>query len=191
MNITRRTTKVVIYQGDDDARLAELQERHEQAKAQRAAEFATGTRRGSPESPDPAPFKAALEDFITEAAERAEEIELEALGRRKFRELKAKHPARTEVGPDGETRPVRDDAPFGVNVTTFPDALLAFDSEPYRTIKSPVLTEDERAEFLDDIADGEFEKLWLTAYYLNTAAGGDPKLSLLSADLESSSSSSE
>lgn len=83
-----------------------------------------------------------------------------------------------------------DDAWCGVDTTTFPRALLTFieadvpdDEEPARTIASPEFpTPTKLARFVDrELAEGDFEQIWITAYHLNRNPSADPKAARYSA----------
>lgn len=170
-----RTTSVVIYQGDDLERLAEL--RRAVARAEAASEGAP--RRAGDETPARAE-RDAYDAFVVEAAERAVEIRLEALGSTRFGDLMLAHPPRMVATDDGG-RMHEDDEPFGVNTLTFGKALLSFRDARKRTIIEPDLSPDALSEFLDDeCSDGDVEKLWTAAYYLNRGVGGDPKGTMFS-----------
>lgn len=187
MAIKPRTATVPIYQGDDMERIAELRMAAESAqhRAKQAAE--SGSRRmdddaGSVE-------KAAYDAFVIEAAERAVMVRLRAIGRGRFRDLLLEHPARQVDGPDGkETHP--EDVAYEANVTTLPDALLTFvDADAdVRTIEAPEFsTRKACQDFLDnECAAGDFDKLWMTAYWLNAAPSADPKDGLYSIGDQSS-----
>ena len=188
-SIKPRTTTVVIYQGDDLATLAELRQAAEVA-SRRAETAAKEPRRGGDEIPNADAERDAYDAFVEEAAERAVIVEVQALGRKAFRDLMGEHTPREVdvkyVDDEGvqrtrkETHP--DDAAFEVNVATFPDALLAYRHDGRATIASPEFpTSTARREFLDDaLSDGDFERLWTAAYYLNRGMGADPKLSTYS-----------
>jgi hypothetical protein len=125
-----RKASVVLYDGGDMERIAELK---------RAADRAE--RGGSPlRAGDVSPAAealAVLRAFVAEAAERAEVWTVESIGHGEFRALLADHPPRT----DDKGEPVADDAAFGVNTDTFPMALLTFvdpEDEDIRTITDPV-----------------------------------------------------
>lgn len=194
MNITRRTATVVIYQGDDLAQLAELRRAADDAQRLYDDAQKSATRRIG-DAVDPQPAKDAYDAYIDEAAERAVEVQLQAIGRRHWRDLVEKHPPReTDEVVDGAARKVThdDDEPFGVNTRTFPEELLAFSVDGVRTIAAPEFnTPSERQAWLDDISEGDFDRLWATAYYLNTSMGVDPKGSRFSAAPQSSSVNSE
>lgn len=173
-----RTAKVVLYQGDDMATLAELK---------RAADRATDGNRMD----DGADEKAAYEAFVTEAAERAVEVVLESIGRRRWRDLVLAHPPRmVDSDPDdeGQTRQVEhdEDVYFSVNTETFPRALLLYSEGGKATIAAPTFADEAGlAEFVDDdLAEGDFEKAWVAAFHLNTNPPQDPKalLSVLRLD---------
>ncbi|MDR7253706.1 hypothetical protein J2X46_002696 [Nocardioides sp. BE266] len=178
-----RTATIPIYQGDDTERLAEL--RMAVAIAERQAQIASSApRRGGDDDPQAAvnAAQAAYDTFVDEAAERAVEVVVRAIGRRRFRDLVVAHPARTEKNDKGEDVTHEDDVRYGVNVETFAPALLTFaesGEEGVRTIvgpsevtRSPKVLED----FLDDdVTEGDYEKIFEVAYWINRAPGSDPK----------------
>lgn len=183
--IKPRTTAVIIYQGDDLERLGELRMAAE--TADRIARQAKGSARvGDEVSAQPA--KDAYDDFVREAAERATVVTLTIIGNRRFRELRKEHPARETV-VDGAVVVHEDDAEFDVNTETFPDALLTYRDQGRQTIVDPEFpTRQAVQDFLDDdISEGDYERLWVAAYWLNKALGSDPKALVYS--LETSSSS--
>lgn len=164
-----RTTSVVIYQGDDLEQLAEL--RRAVTRAETAS--AGAPLRGGDAVPGAAE-KAAYDAFVDEAAGRAVEVVMEAIGSTRFADLMLAHPPREVDGEDGK-RIHEDDEPFGVNTLTFGKALLAHRDEK-RTIVSPDVSEADLREFLDDeCSEGDVERLWTAAYYLNRTPGADPK----------------
>jgi hypothetical protein len=193
-----RTATVVIYQGDDLERLGELKREADMAErlAQADLDAARSRARGAPlrgGDPDPvaeaeaafeaavAPTRDAYDAFLDEAVERAVEVEVQALGRKRFRALVEKHPARM-VTVEGKEVAHEDDDGFGVDTTTFPDALLTYNTDGKRTIVAPEFTAGALADFLDEeVSDGDYEKLWQTAYYLNRSPGPDPKATRYSA----------
>lgn len=198
-----RTTTVVIYQGDDLDKLSELNRAVVRAQtplnaAERAMEATAGApRRVGDLAPSTEDALVALKDaqeaynaFVDEAAERAVVVTLTAIGRTRFRELLAEHPARThDVGGKPET--VEDDQLFEVNTQTFPLALLTYNRDGKRTVSiDPAVAESDLAEFFgDDCAEGDVERCWQAAYWLNRAAGADPKDSKFSTGFQRSDES--
>lgn len=169
-----RTATVPIYQGDDLERLADLHREAEIAE-RRAQEAARSPLRGGDEIPSAADERAAYDAFVDEAAERAVIVELTAIGKRKWRDLLAAHPARKHT-VDGKEETVEDDAFYEVNAETFPQALLTFSRDGVSTVTGPRVPASEFREFLEnEVSDGDFERLWSTAYWLNRAPGADPK----------------
>jgi hypothetical protein len=162
-----RTAKIVLYQGDDMASLAELK---------RAADNAAGGLR----TDDGSDEMNAYEAFLDEAAERAVEVVLQSVGRRRWRDLVLAHPPRmveSEPDTEGKTRQVEhdDDVQWGVNTETFPRALLTLADGEHRTIASPDLGDDLAAFVDDELSEGDFEKAWITAFQLNASPSRDPK----------------
>lgn len=178
-----RTATIPIYQGDDAEHLAEL--RMAVAVAERQAMQSQGApRRGGDDDPAEAvkAAQAAYDAFVDEAAERAVEVVVRAIGRRRFRDLVAAHPPRTTKNDEGKDVTHEDDEHLGVNVETFAPALLTFAEPgedgvrtviaPAEAVKSPTALRD----FLDDdVTDGDYEKLFTVAYWINRASGSDPK----------------
>lgn len=173
-----RTASFLVFQGDDMGRLAELRRAAEVATRQ-AEIAARGPRRGGDPIPTATEEQEAFDTFVDEAAERAVEVTVQAIGSKRFRDLLAAHPPRTEV-VDGKEVVVEDDRDYAVNTETLPMALLTYrdpGNPERRTIVEPDLSEADLREFLeDDCADGDFEKGWETAFWLNRGEGADPRL---------------
>lgn len=170
-----RTTTVVIYQGDDLEHLAELYRAAERAEAAAKA-AAKAPLRGGDEVPTAQTERDAYNAAVDEAAERALVVTLTAIGRTRWRNLLAEHPARThEV--DGKAETIDDDQVYEVDTETFPMALLTYSRDGVRTADvDPGISEAELRVFLEDeAAEGDFERLWTTAYWLNRSVGSDPK----------------
>jgi hypothetical protein len=194
-----RTNTIPIYQGDDTERLSELRmavavaERQAEIKRQQWSDSQGGPRRVGDkpavsaedvQAADAAVQAAedAFDAFVDEAAERAVEVVVRAIGRRRFRDLVAAHPQRMVKGDDGKESPHPDDYGYGVNVETFAPALLGFaeaGEDGVRTILAPEsATKSGKAleDFLDDdLTDGDYEKVFQVAYWINRAPGSDPK----------------
>lgn len=183
--IKPRTATVVIYQGDDLARLTELDDaatRAEVAKirADKAAKDAARrvasldeamTEQDDLIAAEEAYDLAVLErdEFAAEAEERGVLIVMHHLPNKEWRRLKAAHPPRE--GDD-------EDAQFEVNVDTMPEELFAKMVDPdASTIEGPV------DEFLDSLSSADYyNRLFMTALALNVgSAGADPTLRLATA----------
>lgn len=192
-----RSAIIPIYQGDDAQDLAELRmgvaiaERQLQQKRELLDSQQNRARRvGDPvavTSDEIAAAEAevrakqdAFDAGVDKAADRALEVRLQSIGRRRFRELVAAHPVRMVTNEDGVSAPDEDDDEFGVNVETFPLALLEYvdpDDPDIRTVAAPEFKgpKDTREFFEDEVADGDVDKIWVAAYSLNRAAATDPK----------------
>jgi hypothetical protein len=184
---TRRTASVPIYNGDDLEQLADLRRAAENARRARDnAPRSAPQRLGDPEAATELGEAAgaaerAYDEFVVGAADRATLVRLQALPRKTFRRLMLDNPPRRVTDPE-TNREVEheEDAPYGVNVEDFPEALLAYREGPgdddERTMLEPALESVLALQkFLDGLSDGDFERLWQLAYSLNRAAGGDPK----------------
>jgi hypothetical protein len=173
--ITRRSATLVIYQGDDLERLSDL--RREVSVAGARLQNTIGSpRRGGDEDPKAALRQAqqAFDDFVDEAAERAVEVRLQAMGRKPFRALLADHPARQVEDTDGKQVDHDDDVDYGANTETMFEPLLS------ASIVEPADLD------LDALSDGDAERLFATAFWLNRSPGGDPKEQRFSPDTRSS-----
>lgn len=194
-----RSATKVLYQGDDMPRLAELKRAvdvakwrldntEEQVAGQAAregddvAESVVAARKAYTDA------QAAYDTAVDEAAERAIEVVIHDIGRRRFTNLVAAHPPRevdSEPDDKGETRKVThpDDEGWDVNTETFGRALLVYrgeqGDEPGRfvTIAQPAFQSARDVEdFVDDeLSDGDFSQLWQAAYFLNRGPSADPK----------------
>jgi hypothetical protein len=189
-----RITSVPIYQGDDLEHLAELRMAAEIAgrKVDMAAQKAPRPLRDGDTSPaeelaqQAAAARDAYDAFVDQAAERAVIVEIQALGHVRWAALVAKHQPRTRQS-DGEELVEPDDADYGVDTTSFPQALLTYLEDERRTIVGPaeLLEAAALVEFLAEISDGDYERLWTSGYWLNRAPGVDPKDTQFSADSRS------
>lgn len=203
-----RTTTVTLYHGDDLERLADLHqearvaEAHAEA-ARRKAEASEGQSGATLLDDEDEESKAAREyrealaekeaaeaaydECVTEAAEQAVDVRVNAIGSTRFSDVLLANPARSTTGEDGKPQIHEDDLAFAreqeqlgfrpvlVDVSTFPRALAGFRDEVKRTIVEPDLSDAELAEFLDDDCDdGDLERIWTAAFYLNRG-GADPK----------------
>lgn len=183
----RTAAPIIIYQGDDMERLTELR----QAVAHAERQAGAPRRGGDPDEVQEA--KNAYNAFVDEAAERAVEVRLQAIGGFEFMDLLAEHPPREIVGDDGkEIHP--DDDLFemnNVNTRTFPLAILCYEEDGRRTILEPEFNSDRKREaFVKSLALGQLEELWTTAYLLNKGGSFDPKDSRFSAEPPTSTETS-
>jgi len=195
-----RKTTILIYDGDDMERLADLRrevdiaERYVDNLKTRLEDVASQSPRRLGDDAPPASERVeeaeqkaqeardAYDAFVDEAAERAEEWEIHAIGHEDFRKLLRDHPPRKVPKEDGEGEVTHsDDEVFDVNTETFPKALLGFvdsDDEDHRTVHEPFGSVGVLQKRLRRLSAGEFDSLWVTAYSLNNGAIGDPKASV-------------
>jgi hypothetical protein len=178
-----RSATKVLYQGDDMARLAELARAVSIAKRQ--AEEHTGAERGGDTFTGAVTeAQRAYDEAVDEAATRAIEVTFQSIGRRRFAEIVEKHPPRMvpkkdETGAEVEGVEVEDpnDESWGVNTETFPRALLTFRDGDYVTLAEPKFGSAREVEdFIDDeLAEGDYDELWIAALMLNRSPSADPK----------------
>lgn len=181
MTIQARTQPVHIYQGDDLAEMAFLRQDADLKRRRYDEAKRSGTLRGGGDT-EAKDAEDKYDQFVAEAAERATTVTIRALGRRQWRSLLDAHRPRYETRMvDGAEQEVMlaDDVEYGVNTATFPEALLTYRSPEraeMRTIVEPTFADStECLAFLDDLSGGDFDRLWIAAYYLNGSLGGDPK----------------
>lgn len=117
------------------------------------------------------PAEELLEEFAAlkaEAREAGTTVVLTAVGRKVWRELKAKHPARSGDGVDPDD--VKRDRNAGVNVETVEDDLV------YASLTEP--NHGSRAafdEWADKLSEGEWQTILVTAWGLANGARLGPK----------------
>lgn len=114
-----------------------------------------------------AQYAALKAEAEADAEEKRRAVTLRAVGRGKWRELKAKHPART----DGDAEEVKGDRLAGVNTDTVGDDLL------YASVQEPMFSSrGDFDEWLDEtLTQGEFNILLRDAWGLVNGAQFDPK----------------
>lgn len=156
-----RATSVVIYQGDD---LEEIAHRARQVKVVTQQAAVRNARWGDDDAEVQA-AQAAYDAFVEEAAARAAVVTIHALNKTRFRELMAANPARE----DNE-----DDAAYGVNVETFSTPFLR-ESIAKVELEDRSLSPSEIHELIDELPEGDWEKTFSAAYYLNRLPGADPR----------------
>lgn len=169
--IAPRTDKVVIFQGDDEARINELREAAERAKPDPKAQ------RLLHEDPEAA-YRAACEEhdeYKREAETRAVVLVVQALRRKQWRSLVAEHPPRENNAGDTQ---------LGINLLSFPDALVP------ASLADPAFdTPADREDFLEQLSDAQFDELFWSAFRLNRGGALDPKDFLASAPSSSKTAS--
>ncbi len=168
LEIKRRTTTVLLFQGDD------LDPIRDHADAVEKAVRSSGpARMGDELDPVISGTTQAFDEFLEAASERAVKVTLTAVGRRQYRDLLNAHPPRIQTNEDGANVAHPDDAGIGFNRQTFGDDLV-----PACMVDQGA--PDEVAAFLDELSDGDFSKLYSAAVTLNQSAGPDPKTRLSS-----------
>ena len=150
--VTRDRETVYLYQGEDLEKIREL-----------AA--AASSLRGRPRLMGDVDAAKAHDEFVTEARERAVKVVLEARSRKVWRDLVAAHPPRE--GHDG-------DKDAGVNDEAFGAALV-----PLSIVEPEFASDADRQEWVEELSDGNFERLYLTAFQLNRTSAS-PKADLSS-----------
>lgn len=165
-----RTTTVVLFQGDDLDKIRAAQAKVEEATS---AAMSTGAPKRLGDSPSVVAAVEQYDAFMDECAARGVSIELQAVGRKVWRDILAKHAPRkvTVKDDDGvETEvPHPDDEGWGFNYETLADDLV-----PASVVDKTSFDE----AFLDSLADGDWSKLYSAAVLLNQGAGPDPTLRL-------------
>lgn len=166
--IAPRTATTILWQGDDLARIQELEE----------AVYSAVSRAGPRLMHEGDPKLAAArehDEFVTAAKVRAVVVTLQALGRKKWGALVAAHPPRDDD---------EQDMAFRFNTETMADPLV---SASLRSATAPdpaytpdLSTDEGREEFLDSLSDGDFGRLYKDAIVLNRGASPDPKADLYS-----------
>ena len=184
--IKPRTARVVIYQGDDLAHLAELDQAATKAEvALRAAERRAKNTESRPaltldEEDDSAGavidarerYDEAVADrdqFAEEAEQRGVVVVLQQLGRKEWRRLRNAHPPR-----DGNS----EDEVIDCNVDSMPDEAI-----PLSVVASESTIEGDVGAFLDSLSSHDYyNRLFMTVLALNVGgASADPKLRVGSA----------
>ncbi len=197
-----RKTTILIYDGDDMERLADLRrevdiaERYVDNLKTRLEDVASQSPRRLGDDAPPASERVeeaeqkaqeardAYDAFVDEAAERADEWVIGAIGHEEYRQLLKDHPPRKVSGEDGKDITHPDDTGWDLNSETFPKALLTFvdpDDDEVRTVLEPAC--DSIAALkkrIKRLSAGEFDSLWVAAWSLNNGAIADPKASIFS-----------
>lgn len=111
-------------------------------------------------------YKALKAEAEAASEELGRRIVLEAIGRKAWRELKTKHPARIEGAEDI----VKSDRVAGVNIDTAEDDLV------YASLTVPKFdSRSQYDEWADALSEGEFKTILRRAWELANVAQHDPK----------------
>lgn len=156
-----RTKSILLLTGDYADRLNALYAAAQAAKDDTSARtLAEGD-----------PYQQLAQEYADLKAEAEAEglrVVLRDPGRRKFRDMKAKFPPRTDESVPEKSREA--DARAGFNIADAEDDLL------YITVLEPEFTSRGAFdEWLDDLGEGEFQTLVSAAWELVTVAQFDPK----------------
>ena len=182
-SIKPRSARVVIYQGDDLAHLAELDAAVERAETALRVAEQKAKRTAAPITLDEATDEqdlvlvardqhaeaAVIRDaFAEEAEERGVVVVLHAQPRKAWRALMDEHGPREDNDVDKA---------LGVNMGTLPDALL-----PMSVDREQSTIEGDLTEFLESLSDYDYyDRLFLQAFALNRgSAMADPTQRLAS-----------
>lgn len=165
-----RTAEVVIYTGDYLDRIRHIERKHDAAMEayERAVKAEEKEIRRVGSTPESAALRAEADRLaedhdrlVEEAEDAAIRVRVTTVRRRKYRELADAHPPR-----EGE----KGDAALGVNALTFREALvpeaLVEVTEDGQTKAWKDYTADEREDFLDTLAEADFERVFGMAYAL-------------------------
>lgn len=183
------TVPVLLYHGDDMEQMTHLLRALD--LAQRREKVAGANARAGDDSESVVAAQAAYDEFVDAAAERALDVRLQVIGREFFRDLIRAHPPRmveSEPDADGKTKMVEhaEDAGTGVNMETFPLALLTFrhveeDPDDGTILTATIAKPDFKSQaqvtrFVNrELSDGWFDDLFTAAYEMNRSGVGNPK----------------
>lgn len=157
--LTPRTVRVPLYRDADLDTIAALA--GQLATAKRRAENGTASTLLLGEIDDVTRITEEHDAAVAVADEHATWVDLQALPRRRWKDLVAEHPPR-----DGNLT----DAKAGVNEATFSEAIV-----PLSITKPTFSSDTAKAAFVDSLEDARFEKLYLAAFHLNRGLRADPK----------------
>lgn len=171
VQMTRRTTTVILLQGDDAEELQRLRD-HAADLRRRAEQLRkSGAKPVLVSDDDPvlaaedaaAAAEVDADSFAAEAEERGVAVKLRALDRKRWPELLAAHPPRDDNDADKRV---------GANVESISEALVP------EALVEPTMTDGELADFLASLSFAQWDLLALEAWALNTTVGADPKARL-------------
>lgn len=187
--IPQRTDEVVLYQDDDQREIDRLRAavekaaeaaterlnslRESRANARARASTARFGDEAVPEDPLPligddadlAAAANAYDEFVKDAAGRGVRVAVRTIGR-KWRSLAEENPPREKNAADAE---------WGFNVASFGEAVVPL---CVVSIAGQTLSKEEARAEVDELSDGDFQRLLAAAVRLNTGRGPDPKASI-------------
>lgn len=189
--LARRRASLTLYPGDYPLRLTELTEQIADAEDRERAAKADadpGGKSGGKRLTDKAESLRLAEQYralCKEAEEGSVTLVVEALPRRKWRDLKDEHPPRHVKGPDDELEVHRDDRSAGVNTSTL------FDVANGQCVVEPEFTTKAWDRFADDMSDGDWQALSQVVWSVNEEPTRIPKSSAVSAQIHRSTAASK
>jgi hypothetical protein len=167
-----RTATILLLTEDYAERLSALYEAAEEALNDETPLLLT-------EAPPYEALKAEYDALKAEAEEAGTRVVLRAIGRKLWREMKAKHPPRTEGDPDV----IKQDRLAGVNTDDIEDDLV------YASLVEPDLkSRDAYDEWASEMTEGDFQTVLQRAWSLVNVSLIDPK-SLPASPMRSSAAS--
>lgn len=155
-----RTSTLLLVNGDYADRLQALYSAV--LDAERASQ--SSARRLVDESEVEA-LRVAYDELKAEAEAEGTKVTVRSLGRREWRQLKEKHPPRTE-GPDDV---LRADAQAGVNIDSIADDLV------HAALLEPKLDRRAFDAWADEMPEADFQAILQRAWSLVNVAQTDPK----------------
>lgn len=175
ITVERRSAVVTIYQGDYLDRIRDLEARAE--AAERAARpvgddedrTPTAPRRLSdpPETPEYVQLAREHDALVREAEEHAIHVRVVALKRADWKAMLRNHPPKPDPTAPQDVQDF--EKSVGVHEETLKEELVPAS-----------VVEPEPGEWIEELSDGDFDRIYLTAFALNRTSGGDPKASLVS-----------
>lgn len=186
LKIEREKRSVALFKPEDRRQMADLLE-----AITSAATEAGPKRVGDTDDNSPVHLAVVAYDaFKAKALRRATNVGITALRKGVWRDLLGEHPPRKDVlDPEGDPIETFDqDAAVGFNVDTIalPLVLLSIDraqfdapeEEPGQSLADLLASvPSDLTEFVDDLSDPDFSRIYSEAVRVNTEAGPDPKWS--------------
>jgi hypothetical protein len=170
LKIEREKRSVALFKPEDRRQMAELLE-----AINTAATEAGPKRIGDTDENSPVHLAAvAYDEFKAKALKRATKVGITALKGKAWRALLTEHLPRKDVLDDEgevvESWPQDAQAGFNVDTMALPLVLLSIDADQFESTA-------DLEEFVDDLSDPDFSRIYSEAVRVNTEAGPDPKWS--------------